>query len=96
MCRVLISHNNKVNMGATTIRTRIKAKGGVIIRIIKALRVMDGETIKTTCHHPRVSEPPSEKKVDMEQALAQILTSHTAFMNEIKANMQHQSTQLNN
>ena len=44
----------------------------------------------------RVSEPPPEKKVDLEQALAQILTSHTAFMNETKANMQHQATQLNN
>ena len=44
----------------------------------------------------RVSEPPPEKKVDLEQALAQMLTSHTAFMNETKANMQHQATQLNN
>ena len=44
----------------------------------------------------RVSEPPPEKKVDFEQALAQMLTSHTAFMNETKANMQHQATQLNN
>ena len=45
---------------------------------------------------PRVSEPPPEKKVDLEQALAQILTSHTSFMNETKVNMQHQATQLNN
>ena len=45
---------------------------------------------------PRVSEPPSEKKVDLEQALAQLLTSDTAFMNETKANMQNQATQLNN
>ena len=44
----------------------------------------------------RVSEPPPEKKVDLEQALAQILTSHSAFMNETKANMQQQATQLNN
>ena len=44
----------------------------------------------------RVSEPPPEKKVDLEQALAQMLTSHTAFMNETKENMQHQATQLNN
>ena len=44
----------------------------------------------------RVSEPPPEKKVDLEQALAQMLTSHTAFMNETKANMQQQTTQLNN
>ena len=42
MCRGLIriSHNNRVSMGATTIRARIKAKGGVIIRIIRAIRVM--------------------------------------------------------
>ena len=45
---------------------------------------------------PRVSEPAHEKKVDLEQALAQMITSHTAFMNETKANMQHQATQLNN
>ena len=53
MCRGLISHNSMVNMGATTIRTRIKAKGGVIIRIIGTIKVVDGETIKTTCHHPK-------------------------------------------
>ena len=41
---------------------------------------------------PRVSETPPEKKVDLEQALAQMLTSHTTFMNETKANMQHQAT----
>ena len=44
----------------------------------------------------RVSEPPPEKKVDLEQALAQMLTSHSTFMNETKANMQQQATQLNN
>ena len=44
----------------------------------------------------RTSEPPSEKKLDLEQALAQMLTSHSAFMNETKANMQQQATQLNN
>ena len=44
----------------------------------------------------RVSEPTPEKKVDLEQALAQMLTSHSAFMNETKANMQQQATQLNN
>ena len=44
----------------------------------------------------RNSEPPAEKKLDLEQALAQMLTSHSAFMNETKANMQQQETQLNN
>ena len=44
----------------------------------------------------RNSEPPAEKKLDLEQALAQMLTSHSAFMNETKANMQQQATQLNN
>ena len=44
----------------------------------------------------QVSEPPPKKKVDLEQALAQMLTSHSAFMNETKANMQQQATQLNN
>ena len=45
---------------------------------------------------PRASEQPLEKKVDLEQALAQVLTSHDAFMNETRANMQYQATQLNN
>ena len=44
----------------------------------------------------RANEPPPEKKFDLEQALAQMLTSHSAFMNETKANMQQQATQLNN
>ena len=44
----------------------------------------------------RTNEPPPEKKLDLEQALAQMLTSHSAFMNETKANMQQQATQLNN
>ena len=39
-------------MGVTTIRTRIKAKGDVIIRIIIAVKVMDGGIIRTACHHP--------------------------------------------
>ena len=45
---------------------------------------------------PRASEPPPEKKVDLEQALVQMLTSHNAFMNETIENMQSQATQLNN
>ena len=56
MCRGLIrvSHNNKVSMEETTIITKIKAKGDVIIRIkiIRIVKVMDGGTIRTTCHHP--------------------------------------------
>ena len=45
---------------------------------------------------PRVNEPTPKKKVDLEQALAQMLTSHPEFMNETKANLQSQTTQLNN
>ena len=55
MCRGLIrvSHSNRVSMGETTIRTKIKAKGGLIIRIriIRTVKVMDGGTIRITCHH---------------------------------------------
>ena len=43
-----------------------------------------------------MNKPPAEKKVDLEEAIAQMLTSHTAFMNETKANMQNHLTQLNN
>ena len=45
---------------------------------------------------PRVNKPHPEKKVDLEQALTQMLTSHTAFMNETKINLQCRTTQLNN
>ena len=45
---------------------------------------------------PQVNKPPTKKKVDLEEALAQMLTSHTTFMNETKATMQNQSTKLNN
>ena len=34
--------------------------------------------------------------MDLEEALAQMLTFHPTFMNETQANMQKQSTQLNN
>ena len=39
---------------------------------------------------------PQEKKVDLEEVLAHMLTSHTAFMNETKANFQNQAQQLQN
>ena len=45
---------------------------------------------------PQARKPPQEKKVDFEEALAQMLTFHAAFMNETKANIQSQSTKLNN
>ena len=45
---------------------------------------------------PQVNKPLAEKKVDLEEAPAKMLTLHTAFMNETKETMQNQSTQLNN
>ena len=44
----------------------------------------------------QVSKPPAEKKVDLDEAIAQMLTSHTTFMNETKATMHNQSTHPNN
>ena len=41
---------------------------------------------------PQVNKPPIKKKVDLEEALSQMLTSHTTYMNETKENMQNQST----
>ena len=38
----------------------------------------------------------TREKVDLEQALAQMLTSHIAFMNETKGNIKNQATRLNN
>ena len=34
---------------------------------------------------------PKAKKVDLEEALAHMMSSHTAFMNEMKANFQNQA-----
>ena len=45
---------------------------------------------------PQVSNLPIEKKRDLEEALTQMCTSHTTFMNETKVNMQNQSMKLNN
>ena len=44
----------------------------------------------------QVSKPPSEKKVDLEEALAHLMTSHSTFMNETKATFQNQAQQLQN
>ena len=42
-----------------------------------------------------MNKPPAEKKVDLEEALTKMFTSHTGFMNEKKVNLLNQSTQLN-
>ena len=42
------------------------------------------------------SKPPSEKKVDLEEALAHLMTAHNTFMNETKATFQNQAQQLQN
>ena len=83
-------------MGETATKIRIKGKGGVTISIIRTIKDMDGGTIRTMGHQPELMNHPQKKKLDLEQALAQMLTSHSAFMNETKANMQQQATQLNN
>ena len=51
MCRgsIRVNHSNKDSMGETTIRIKIKAKGGVTIKI-RTVKGMDGGIIKTTCH----------------------------------------------
>ena len=81
-------------MGETIIRTKVKAKGGAIIRtrIVRIIKGMDGGTIRTILHQTELVNHPLRKKIDLEQALAQMLTSHSAFMNETKANMQQQAT----
>ena len=54
MCRdsIRVNHNSKDSMGETIIRIRIKAKGGVIIRIrtVRTIKGMDGGTIRTIYH----------------------------------------------
>ena len=42
------------------------------------------------------SKPPPEKKVDLEEALAHMMTSHNKFMNETKDTFQKQAQQLQN
>ena len=45
---------------------------------------------------PQENKQPQEKKVDLEEALTHMLTSHKAFMDETKVNIQNQSIQLHN
>ena len=44
----------------------------------------------------QASKPPPENKVDLEEALAHMMTSHTTFMNETKASFQNRAQQLQN
>ena len=83
-------------MGETIIRIKIKAKGGVIIRIrkVRTIKGMDGGITRTICHQTELVNHLLRKRLDLEQALAQMLTSHSAFMNETKANMQQEATQV--
>ena len=39
----------------------------------------------------QANKPPPENKVDLEEALAHMMTSHTTFMNETKAAFQNQA-----
>ena len=77
-------------MGETATRIRIRGKGGVTIRtrIARTIKGMGGEITRTICPQTEQMNHPLKKKLDLEQALAQMLTSHSAFMNETKANMQ--------
>ena len=54
MCQgsIRVSHSIKDSMGETIIRIKIKAKGGVIIRIriVRTIKGMDGGAIRTICH----------------------------------------------
>ena len=54
MCRgsIRFNHSSKDSIGEKIIRIKIKAKGGVIIRIrtVKTIKGMDGGTIRTICH----------------------------------------------
>ena len=42
----------------------------------------------------QASKLPYEKKVDLEEALAHLMTSHSTIMNETKATFQNQAQQL--
>ena len=80
----------------TRTRIRIKARVGEVTRIIRAIITMAGGTTRIICHHFQASKPPPKKKVDLEEALAHMMTSHDTFMNETKATFQNQSQQLQN
>ena len=43
---------------------------------------------------PEQNNPPQEKKVNLEEAMAQLATSQTQFMNETRTNFQNQSAQI--
>ena len=76
--------------------TRIRARVGEVTRIIRANSTMDGGTTITVCHHFKQASLHLRKKVDLEEALAHMMTSHSTFMNETKATFQNQAQQLQN
>ena len=78
----------------TRIRIRIRARVGKVTRIIRATRIMARGTTKIV--PLQASKPLLEKKVDLEEALAHMMTSHSTFMNETKATFQNQAQQLQN
>ena len=68
----------------TSIRTSIRIKARV------------REVTRIVCHHFKRASPPPEKKVDLDEALAHMMTSHSTFMNEMKATFQNQAQKLQN
>ena len=79
-----ITSNSKTHMEEIVSKTKGR-DGGII-------GTMDGQNSQNNMPPPQVNKQPQENKVDLEEALAQMLTSHTTFMNETKTNIQNQST----
>ena len=98
MCYNIINHS-KGNMEAMHIITNTRIRVRMQVRAGKGNQNNQNYSWRNSQNNmppPQVNEPTPKKKVDLDQALAQILTSHTTFMNESKANLQSQTTQLNN
>ena len=59
-------------------------------------RIYDWRNNQNSMPPFQVSKPPLKKKIDLEEALAHMMTSHTTFMNEMKATFQNQAQQVQN
>ncbi|XP_024025398.1 uncharacterized protein LOC112092750 [Morus notabilis] len=66
---------------------------------IASLSKLTEYSIDSQCHpnilsSPEQSNPPQEERVNLEDAIAQLATSHMQFMNETRTNFQNQSAQI--
>ncbi|XP_039129088.1 uncharacterized protein LOC120265278 [Dioscorea cayenensis subsp. rotundata] len=90
------------NLLANAMKDYISGLVKCVMGLIKALNVQTGWR-----NHPNLSwknnstmqeqsNPPQEKKINLEEAMAQLATTQTQFMNETRTSLQNQSAQIRN